>query len=57
MVGVPYDIPIVGYGDHTVNYLRLFAARSTDSFDMSSAPTPVPSKLWSIRTPIRSRCC
>ena len=34
MVGVPYDIPIVGYGDRTVNYLRLFAARSTDSFDM-----------------------
>jgi starch phosphorylase len=34
LVGVPYDIPIVGYGDRTVNYLRLFAARSTDSFDM-----------------------
>jgi starch phosphorylase len=34
LVGVPYDIPIVGYGDKTVNYLRLFAARSTDNFDM-----------------------
>jgi len=34
LVGVPYDIPIVGYGDKTVNYLRLFAARSTDNFNM-----------------------
>ncbi len=34
LIGVPYDIPIVGYGDNTVNYLRLFAARSTDNFDM-----------------------
>jgi len=34
LVGVPYDIPIVGFGDKTVNYLRLFAARSTDNFDM-----------------------
>ena len=34
IVGVPYDIPIVGYGNRTVNFLRLFAARSTDSFDM-----------------------
>ena len=34
LVGVPYDIPIVGYGDRTVNYLRLFAAKSTDNFNM-----------------------
>jgi glycogen phosphorylase len=34
LVGVPYDIPIVGYGNRTVNFLRLFAARATDSFDM-----------------------
>ena len=34
LVGVPYDIPIVGYGFKTVNYLRLFAAKSTDSFNM-----------------------
>ena len=27
VLAVPYDIPIVGYGDNTVNYLRLFAAR------------------------------
>ena len=34
LVGVPFDIPIVGYGAKTVNYLRLFAARSTDNFNM-----------------------
>jgi len=27
---VPYDLPIVGYGGRTVNWLRLFAARSSD---------------------------
>ncbi len=34
VIGVPYDMPIVGYGGHTVNYLRLYAARSSADFDM-----------------------
>jgi starch phosphorylase len=34
MVGVPHDMPIVGYGGHTVNYLRLFSARSSGEFDI-----------------------
>ncbi|CCO25363.1 glycogen/starch/alpha-glucan family phosphorylase [Maridesulfovibrio hydrothermalis] len=34
IIGVPYDIPIVGYGGKTVNYLRLFAARASQNFDM-----------------------
>ncbi|WP_321402767.1 glycogen/starch/alpha-glucan phosphorylase [Maridesulfovibrio sp.] len=34
IIGVPYDIPIVGYGGKTVNYLRLFAARASENFDM-----------------------
>jgi len=34
MIGVPHDMPIVGYGGSTVNYLRLFSARSSDEFDM-----------------------
>lgn len=34
LVGVPYDLPIAGYGGHTVNRLRLFAARSSSDFDM-----------------------
>ncbi|WP_432735428.1 glycogen/starch/alpha-glucan phosphorylase [Maridesulfovibrio sp. FT414] len=34
IIGVPYDIPIVGYGGETVNYLRLFAAKASQTFDM-----------------------
>lgn len=34
VVGVPYDMPIVGHGGETVNSLRLYAARSSESFDM-----------------------
>lgn len=34
IIGVPHDIPIVGYGGHTVNFLRLFSARSSHEFDM-----------------------
>lgn len=35
IVGVPHDMPIVGYGGRTVNVLRLFSARSSDQFDIS----------------------
>jgi glycogen phosphorylase len=35
IVGVPYDLPIVGRGGNTVNYLRLFSARSSSEFDMT----------------------
>jgi len=34
LIGVPHDMPIVGYGGETVNYLRLFSARSSAEFDM-----------------------
>jgi len=34
IVGVPYDMPIVGFGGRTVNVLRLFTARSSDEFDI-----------------------
>jgi len=34
LVGVPHDIPVVGYGGNTVNYLRLYSARSSNDFDM-----------------------
>ncbi|MBQ6854567.1 MAG: glycogen/starch/alpha-glucan phosphorylase [Alphaproteobacteria bacterium] len=34
LLGVPYDMPIVGYGGKTVNYLRLFAAKSTNTLDI-----------------------
>jgi glycogen phosphorylase len=34
LVGLPYDIPIAGYGGDTVNNLRLYAARASDDFDI-----------------------
>jgi starch phosphorylase len=34
LIGVPYDMPVVGYGGHTVNYLRLYAAKASAEFDM-----------------------
>ena len=34
LVGVPYDLPVAGYGGHTVNVLRLFQARAAGDFDM-----------------------
>ena len=34
LVGVPSDLPIAGYGDGVVNFVRLFAARASDEFDI-----------------------
>src|SRR5438128_2111210 len=34
MIGVPADMPIVGYGGRTINYLRLYSAISDEEFDM-----------------------
>jgi starch phosphorylase len=35
VLAVPYDMPIVGYRNHTVNTLRLWRATATDEFDLS----------------------
>lgn len=35
IAGIPYDMPVVGYDGKTVNRLRLFAATSTDQFNMA----------------------
>jgi glycogen phosphorylase len=34
LIGIPHDFSIVGYGGQTVNYLRLYSARSSADFDM-----------------------
>jgi len=34
LVGIPFDIPVVGYGGKTVNWLRLYAAGSSSDFDI-----------------------
>ncbi len=35
LIGVPSDIPVVGYGGHCVNFLRLYTARAPAEFDMA----------------------
>ncbi|MEM6883822.1 MAG: glycogen/starch/alpha-glucan phosphorylase, partial [Verrucomicrobiota bacterium] len=34
VLGIPYDIPICGYGGKTVNFLRLWESRSDAQFDL-----------------------
>ena len=34
LVGEPSDLPIAGYGDGVVNFVRLFAARASSEFDV-----------------------
>jgi glycogen phosphorylase len=34
IVGVPHDLPIVGFGGQTVNLLRLYSGRASDYFDV-----------------------
>ncbi|MEW5693872.1 MAG: glycogen/starch/alpha-glucan phosphorylase, partial [Candidatus Hydrogenedentota bacterium] len=34
VLAFPYDIPIIGYGNNTVNFLRLWAAKSSNEFDL-----------------------
>ena len=34
VLAVPYDVPILGYRNHTVNTLRLWKASATDEFDL-----------------------
>ncbi len=34
VIGIPYDLPVVGYGGATVNTLRLWSAKSAEEFDL-----------------------
>lgn len=34
IVGLPWDLPIVGYGARTVNYLRLWESKASEEFDL-----------------------
>ena len=36
VLGVPYDTPIAGYGTRTVNFLRLWASKATEEFDLAT---------------------
>nr|WP_314082153.1 glycogen/starch/alpha-glucan phosphorylase [uncultured Leptotrichia sp.] len=34
VLAVPYDVPVIGYGNDTINTLRLWEARSPEGFDL-----------------------
>jgi glycogen phosphorylase len=34
VIGIPYDLPVVGYGGNTVNTLRLWSAKAAEEFDL-----------------------
>jgi len=34
LIGVPWDIPVVGFGGDTVNFLRLWESRASKEFDL-----------------------
>lgn len=34
--GIPYDIPVPGYGTNTVNFLRLWESRASEEFDFEA---------------------
>lgn len=36
LIGIPYDIPVPGYGTTTVNYLRLWASKATEDFNFEA---------------------
>lgn len=36
LLGVPYDIPIPGFGTKTVNFLRLWESRASEEFDFEA---------------------
>ncbi len=36
IIGVPWDIPVVGYGAKTVNFLRLWESRASNEFDLDA---------------------
>ena len=36
VMGVPYDVPVAGYGTQTTNFLRLWSAVATEDFDLDA---------------------
>ncbi len=36
IIGMPWDIPIVGYGGGTINFLRLWESRASQDFDLDA---------------------
>ncbi len=50
VLGVPYDLPIPGYGNNTVNNLRLWTAKSTEEFNLTFFNTGEYMKAYEAKT-------
>ncbi len=50
VLGVPYDVPIPGYGNNTVNNLRLWTAKSTEEFNLTFFNTGEYMKAYEAKT-------
>ncbi len=50
VLGIPYDYPIPGYGNNTVNNLRLWAAKSTEDFNLTFFNTGDYMKAYEAKT-------
>ncbi len=37
--GIPFDMPVVGYGGQSINYLRLYSAHATNELDLKAFNT------------------
>ena len=36
IIGIPWDVPVVGYGGQTVNFLRLWESRASNELDLAA---------------------
>ncbi|MEI7436759.1 MAG: glycogen/starch/alpha-glucan phosphorylase, partial [bacterium] len=50
VVGMPYDVPIAGYRNNTVNNLRLWTAKGTEEFDLSFFNTGDYIRAYEVKT-------
>ena len=50
VLGVPFDVPIPGYGNKTVNNLRLWTAKSTEEFNLKFFNTGDYMKAYEAKT-------
>ena len=50
VLGIPFDLPIPGYGNQTVNNLRLWAAKSTEEFNLTFFNTGDYMKAYEAKT-------
>lgn len=59
VMAVPYDLPVVGYGNHIVNTLRIWDAEAIDTFNLDSLIKVIIRRQLSSRTlPVLFvKCC